>query len=77
MTPSDTADDAHGPFAFLYVGGTGAVTANTMRGDLVTWSAVPAGTYIWCAVRRIRASGTTATLIVGHCAMPYPAGLGV
>jgi hypothetical protein len=76
VTLSDGTDDPNGPFAYLQVGGGGIVTANTMRGQLVSWT-VPAGGYVWCAIRRVHASGTTATLIVGHQGMPYDGPKGI
>ena len=49
----------------LYIGGTGAVTVITLGQDVVTFSAVPAGTVLPIQVVGVKstASGTTATLI--------------
>ena len=48
----------------LYVGGTGDVVVKTESGLTVTFSAVPAGTILPVAVRRVM-NATTATLITG------------
>lgn len=49
--------------AFLYVGGTGSVSVVTIGGDIVTFAGVPAGTTLPIQVLKLRATGTTATLI--------------
>jgi hypothetical protein len=51
------------PGCFLYVGGTGNVSVITIGGDLITFNSVPAGTTLPIQVRRLRATGTDATLI--------------
>ena len=51
------------PGCFLYIGGTGNVTVITKGGERVTFNGVPAGTTLPIEVRRLRATGTTATLI--------------
>ena len=63
IVPSDTA--LNGGSA-IYVGGAGNVTVN-MQGDgsLVTFTAVPVGTILPVAFQRVRATLTTATLMVG------------
>ena len=48
----------------LYVGGVGNVTVTTFDGTVVTFSAVPAGTWLPIVATRVR-TATTATLIVG------------
>ena len=62
ITPSDTAD--HNLVGF-YVGGTGDVTVVTDRGSTVLFSACPVGTVIGLAIKRIKSTGTTATLLTG------------
>ena len=62
VTPSDTVDQFYDT---LYVGGAGAVKVMTSRGNQVTLTAVPAGTRLPLRVRRVYATGTTATGIVG------------
>ena len=64
VTPSDTTVIATG-FRALYVGGTGAVAIRTLAGNTVTFAAVPAGTTLLVAGDQVRATGTTATDIVG------------
>lgn len=64
VTPSDTVDLAFVSRA-LYVGGAGNITV-IMAGDgsTVLFSAVPAGLVLPIRVNRVKATGTTATLIV-------------
>lgn len=63
---SPTNDLAVGPYRGLWIGGTGDVTVICVRDDTaVTFVAVPAGTYIPVAVKEVRATGTSATNIVG------------
>jgi len=63
VTPSDTLDL---PFlaAGLWVGGVGAVTLVTPYGTTLTFTAVPAGTFLPMCASRVNATGTTATLLV-------------
>jgi hypothetical protein len=51
------------PGCFLYVGGTGNVSVITIGNDQITFNGVPAGTTLPIQVRRLRATGTTATLV--------------
>lgn len=51
------------PGCMLYVGGAGNVSVVTIGGDTITFSAVPAGTILPIQVDRLRATGTTATLV--------------
>lgn len=64
ISKSDTVD-----FTYLirgiYVGGTGDVVAVTEGNVAVTFSAVPAGTVLPVRARRVNASSTTATLMIG------------
>jgi hypothetical protein len=48
----------------LYVGGTGDVVVTMFSGDVVTFSAVPAGTILPVCVKQVR-TATTATNIIG------------
>lgn len=62
ITPSDTAEN----FAVaLYVGGAGNVSVVTEAGTTTLFSGVPAGTILPIRVVKVRATGTTATTIVG------------
>lgn len=51
------------PGCFLYVGGTGNVSVITIGGDQITFNGVPAGTTLPIQVVKLRATGTTATLV--------------
>ncbi len=66
VTPNDNNDLT--PFAFrgLYIGGTGNVAVVPVENDqtVVTFSAVPVGTILPIQVRKVKATGTTATLII-------------
>lgn len=65
VTPSDTE-----PLAFaskrLWIGGAGNVTVITVGGSAVTYSAVPAGTYLQVRAATVKETGTTATNIVSE-----------
>ena len=64
ITPSDTVA---GPvmWKYLYVGGAGNVTMLDASNNVVTFVGVPAGTQLLIAGKRVNATGTTATNIVG------------
>jgi hypothetical protein len=62
VVTSDTVDLAIRPRA-IYVGGTGDIVA-TMGGTDLTFKAVPVGTWLWISPTRIKATGTTATLML-------------
>lgn len=69
VTTSDTVDLA--PFSqnqmltgIIYVGGAGNVTAVMQDGSTVLFTAPPVGALLPIAVRRINATGTTATALV-------------
>ena len=61
VTTSDTVDLPTRPRA-IYVGGTGDIVA-TMGGIDLTFKAVPVG-LLWISPTRIKATGTTATLML-------------
>lgn len=63
ITPSDSADLAD-PVSALYIGGTGAVKVDLASGETVTFAAVPVGIFP-IAVKKVYATGTAATNIVG------------
>jgi hypothetical protein len=48
---------------FLYIGGTGNVSVITLGGEQITFNGVPAGTTLPIQVVKLRATGTTATLV--------------
>lgn len=65
VTPSDSTDLTVAPCRALWVGGAGAVAvilADDTSG--VTFSAVPAGTLLRVAAKRVLSTGTTATAIL-------------
>jgi len=61
VTTSDTADN---PGMALYVGGAGNVALITEGGDTVTFTAPPVGSIIPIRFTNVKATGTTATLLV-------------
>ena len=62
ITPSDTVPNQ---FAYLYVGATGNVTVITENGTTVALTGVPTGQYIWLRTSYVKATGTTASNLVG------------
>lgn len=62
VTPSNTVDLPTLAVA-IYVGGAGNVVADDVNGNTATFTAVPVGTTLRGAFRRIRAT-STATLMV-------------
>jgi hypothetical protein len=64
VTASDTVDDPAGPFAALYVTAAGTVAFITPTGDTVTLAtSVTANTEIPINCKRVKSTGTTATVI--------------
>jgi hypothetical protein len=63
ITPSDTVDLPKVTHA-IWVGGTGDVAAVNQSGIVQVITAVPAGSWLPLAVKRINATGTTATAIL-------------
>jgi hypothetical protein len=64
ISTSDTVDLASVTRA-IYVGVTGDVAVITKGGTTLTFTAVPAGAVIPVRVSRVKATGTTATNMVG------------
>jgi len=64
VTPNDSADLTR-PTRALWVGGAGDVVVDMVDGTTLTIGGVQAGTLLPFAVKRVRATNTTATLIVG------------
>lgn len=63
ITPSDTAGNS---FRAIYVGGAGNVAVDPESGSgSVTFTAPPVGTIIPIRTKRVLATGTTATLLIG------------
>ena len=65
ITPHDTNPISRSARS-LYVGSAGNVTIVTPAGVQVTYSNVPAGTQLNCGARLVKATGTTASAIVGQ-----------
>lgn len=63
VTP-DNSNDLKAPTRAVWVGGAGTLTVDMLNGDTCLFSGIPAGTFLPIQVKRIRATGTTATLIV-------------
>jgi hypothetical protein len=63
VTPSDTADLLPLPEA-VWVGGAGNLSTMQQDGTVSVLTAVAAGTLLPIQPKRIRATGTTATLLV-------------
>lgn len=61
VTPSDTVDLAQ--FSVIYIGGGGNVKVTTAQGSAVTFSGMQPGGVLPVRVRRVWATGTTATLM--------------
>ena len=63
VTPSDSVALTNVTRA-IWVGGAGAIAVILQNGATVTLSGVPAGTMLWLRASQVKATGTTATLIV-------------
>lgn len=64
VTPSNTEDLPDGVAAAVYVGVSGDLKVDTQKGETVTLTALAAGVFHPIPVRRIYATGTSATDIV-------------
>lgn len=65
ITPSDTIDDAAGPFKAIYVGAAGNIAVVGLGNVAVTFVGAIAGSILPIVGRRINATNTTATSLVG------------
>lgn len=63
IAPSDSTQIV--PPRAIYVGGTGDIVATGVDGVDATFKAVPQGTVLPIRPKLIKATGTTATLIIG------------
>lgn len=63
VTPHDTNEMTYISRA-LWIGGAGTMTVVTQAGETILFSGIPAGTIIPIRVKIVKATGTTATLIV-------------
>lgn len=64
VTPSDSADLPNGICRALYVGGAGDLVVDTANNTSITFTGAVAGSILPLNVKRVRATGTTATSIV-------------
>jgi hypothetical protein len=65
VTPDDGNDLPNGLTRAVYIGGAGDVTVNmASTGTAITFKAVPVGTVLPIRAARVKATGTTATLIL-------------
>lgn len=64
VTPSDTVDLATGATKGIYVGGAGNLKADMANGTTATFNALAVGVLHNLSVKRVYATGTTATVIV-------------
>lgn len=64
ITPADSGEFANFTRA-IYIGGAGNAVIVMANNDVVTLTGLPAGTWLPLRVRRVNATGTTATGIVG------------
>lgn len=71
VTQSDTLADPSGPFAALFTGAGGTIKLTTINGQTVTLASVAAGIVMPIATQRVWSSTTTATGVIGLCALPY------
>ena len=63
VSPSDSANLPAGCRG-IYVGGAGAVALVGDNDVAVTFTAVPVGTFMPCAAKRVNATGTVATPLI-------------
>lgn len=64
ITPNDSTDLANGPTRALFIGTAGTVVVTMADGNDVTFTGLSAGVIHWLSVKRVKATGTTATNIV-------------
>lgn len=64
VTPSDTVDLVTKPTKGVYIGGAGNLKADMSDGTTVTFNVLAVGVIHCLSVKRIYATGTTATNIV-------------
>ena len=64
ITPSDSVNLTL-PALGIYVGGTGDIALLTLHDEVLSFKSVQAGTVLPWAAKRINATGTTATFLIG------------
>ena len=65
ITASDSTDLTAKEFRGLYVGAGGDVVLTTREGNDVTFKSVPAGTILPVSFSKVKATGTSASSVVG------------
>ena len=65
ITPSDSTDDASGPFRAVYVGVSGDLKVRDMYDNPITLVGLAGGLFHPVCCKRIYSTGTTATSILG------------
>ena len=60
-----TSDTVVKTYRAIYVGGAGNVSVEMVNGGVVTFTAPPVGTVLRGHFKHVRATGTTATLLIG------------
>ena len=65
ITPSNSVDEANGPFKAIYVGGPGDIALVGLDNVAVVIAAAVAGSIIPLIGRRVNATSTTASLLIG------------
>jgi hypothetical protein len=67
VTPTDTATTLFdNESRYFYVGTGGTVILVTRGGVEISYTNVPNGGYVWASALRVKATGTTASAIIGH-----------
>lgn len=66
VTPNDTTDLARPATKGLFVSATGNVSFITTGGDTVSLTSVAANTLLPFSIKRVRSTGTTATVLALH-----------
>ena len=62
ITPSDTVGNI---WSYIYVGTGGDIALATENGDAITLTAVPQGSWVWVRTSLVKATGTSASNLVG------------
>ena len=65
ITPSNSTDEADGPFRAIYVGGSGNLVVVDLNGIAATFVGVVAGSILPLIGKRVNSTNTTATFLIG------------
>lgn len=66
VTPNDTTELGPPILTQLYIGSAGSLAIITEDGSALTYPIVPAGTFLSMRIKRVLATGTTASAIIAH-----------